>query len=156
MALRLEFDIDGIASVESMLRQGITGYAVDSLVPRGMSTIWLFLGDNTILKIYTKMTDTVGWVEIGTLILRTVVEGEDVPEMKSLSKAWRNVKAIEKLLLVDDDFSAESGLKISNDLGETLTIACSENVYQIELQASFFDGEFSPEYDLIHYKRVPI
>ncbi|MGP1682765.1 MAG: hypothetical protein ACTS8S_10615 [Giesbergeria sp.] len=156
MALLLEFDTDGIASVQSMLRQGITGYAIDSLVPRGMSTIWLFLGDDTILKIYTTMTDTVGWVEVGTLVFRPVAKGDDVPEMRPLPHAWRNVAAIEKLLVVDDDFSAESGLQISNNLGEAFTIVCSENVYRIEIAAPFFHGEFLPEYELTHYKHVPM
>ena len=156
MALLLEFDTDGIASVQSMLRQGITGYAIDSLVPRGMSTIWLSLGDETILKIYTTMTDTVGWDEVGTLVFRPVGKGDDVPEMLPLPQAWRNVTAIEKLLVVDDDFSAESGLQISNDLGEVFTIVCSENVYRIEISAPFFHGEFLPEYELSHYKHVPM
>lgn len=156
MALLLEFDIDGIVSVQSMVRQGITGYAIDSFVPRGMSTIWLFLGDDTILKIYTKMTDTVGWNEVGTLVFRPVVKGDDVPEMLPLPQAWRNVTEVEKLLVVDDDFSAESGLQISNGLGEVFTIVCSENVYQIEIAAPFFHGEFLPEYELTHYKHGPM
>lgn len=156
MALLLEFDIDDIVSVQSMLRQGITGYAIDSLFPRGMSTIWLFLGDDTILKIYTKMTDTVGWDEVGTLVFRSVVKGDDVPEMLTLPQAWRNVAEVEKLLVVDDDFLAESGLQISNDLGEVFTIVCSENVYRIEIEAPFFHGEFLPEYELTHYKHVLI
>ncbi|OYU12054.1 MAG: hypothetical protein CFE38_09715 [Comamonadaceae bacterium PBBC1] len=156
MAPLLEFNTDGIDSVQSMLRQGITGYAIDSLVPRGMSTIWLFLGDNTILKIYTTMTDTVGWFEVGTLVFRAVAKGDDVPEMRPLPQAWRNVTAIEKLLVVEDDFSAESGLQIGNDLGEIFTIVCSENVYRIEIEAPFIHGEFLPEYELTHYKHVPI
>lgn len=156
MALLLKFDIDGINSVQSVIRQGIAGYAIDSLVPRGMSTVWLFLGDDTILKIHTKMTDTVGWNEVGTLVFRPVVKGDDVPEMTPLPQAWRNVAAVEKLLVVEGDFSAESGLQISNGLGEAFTIVCSENVYQIEIAAPFFHGEFLPEYELAHYKRVPM
>jgi hypothetical protein len=156
MALLLKFDTDGIASVQSMLRQGINGYTIDSLVPHGMSTIWLFLGNDTILKIYTTMTDTAGWIEVGTLVFRLVAKGDDVPEMRPLPLAWRNVIEIEKLLVVDDDFSAESGLQISNDLGEVFTIVCSENVYRIEIAAPFFQGEFLPEYELTHYKHVPM
>jgi hypothetical protein len=114
MTVHLEFDIDGIASIQSMLRQGIRGYAVDSVVPRGMSTIWLFLGEDTVLKIYTKMTDTVGWTEVGTLVFRPVVKGDEVPEILPLPQAWKSVTTIDKLLVVDDDFSAESGLQISN------------------------------------------
>jgi hypothetical protein len=156
MTVHLEFDIDGIASIQSMLRQGIRGYAVDSVVPRGMSTIWLFLGEDTVLKIYTKMTDTVGWTEVGTLVFRPVVKGDEVPEILPLPQAWKSVTTIDKLLVVDDDFSAESGLQISNSLGEIFTIVCSENVYQIEILAPFFRGEFLPEYELAHYKRVPM
>ena len=156
MALILEFDTGGITSVKSMLRRGITGYAIDSLVPRGMSTIWLFLGDNTILKIYTTMTDTVGWDEVGTLVFRPVVEGDDVPEMLPLPQAWRNIAAVEKLLVMDDDFSAENGLQISNNLGELFTIVCSENVHQIEIEAPFFHGDFLPEYELTNYKHIPM
>lgn len=156
MALHLKFDLEGIDSVQSMIFRGIAGYALDSLVPHGMSTIWLFLGDGAILKINTRMTDTVGWNEVGTLVFRPVVEGDDVPRMMPLPQGWRNVVTVEKLLVTDDDFSAESGLQITNDLGEVLTIVCSENVYQIEIAAPFFVGRFLPEYELTHYKRVPI
>lgn len=156
MTLLLEFDTDGIHSIQSMLRKGIVGYAVDSIFQRGMSTIWLFLVDDTILKIHTTMTDTTGWNEVGTLVFRSVDKGGDMPEILSLPQSWRNVAAIEKLCVVDDDFSAESGLQISNNLGEVFIIVCSENVYQIEILAPFFHGEFLPEYELAHYKHVPM
>jgi hypothetical protein len=156
MALELEFDTDGIASVQNLLRQGINGYAIDSLAPRGVSTIWLCCGDETVLKIYTTMTDTDGWFEVGTLVFRNVAKSDDIPEMKPLPQAWRNITGIEKLLVVDDEFSAESGLQISNDLGEVFTIVCSENVYQIEISAPFFQGDFFPEYEFGYYKRVPM
>lgn len=156
MSLILKFDTNSIASVQCMLRQGIAGYAIDSLVPRGMSTIWLFLANDTILKIYATMWDTVGWDEVGTLVFRSVKKGDDVPEMLPLPQAWRNVTVIEKLLIVDDDFLAESGLQIRNNLGEVFIIVCSENVYQIEIEAPFFHGEFFPEYDFFHYRHVPM
>lgn len=156
MALVIKFDTDGIASVQSMLSKGLLGYAIDSLVPRGVSTIWLFLDEDIILKIHTKMTDTVGWSEVGTLVFRHIGKSDDAPEMLPLSQAWRNVVAVEKLLLVEADLLAESGLKIINSIGEEFTIVCSENVYQIEIEAPFFCGEFLPEYDLIYYKHVPM
>jgi hypothetical protein len=156
VALLLEFDTNGIASIQNTLRKGIAGYAVDNLVPRGMSTIWLLLADDTILKIYTTMSDTVGWDEVGTLIFRLVAKGEGVPEFLPIPQAWRNVTTIEKLLVVDDFFSAESGLKIINNMGEVFIIVCSENVYRIEIKAPFFQGEFSPEYDLSHYNNIPM
>lgn len=156
MALLLEFDTDGIGSVQSMIRKGIVGYAVDSIFQHGKSTIWLYLSDDVVLKIYTTMTDTVGWDEVGTLVFRLLGNGDDVPEMLPLPQAWRNVAAIEKLIVVDDSFSAESGLQISNDLGEIFTIVCSANVYRIEISAPFFHGDFLPEYELNHYQRVPM
>jgi hypothetical protein len=121
-----------------------------------MSTIWLLLGDDTLLKIYTTMSDTIGWDEVGTLIFRRDVKREDAPEILPLPQTWRNVTTIEKLVVMDDYFSAESGLKISNDMGEVFIIVCSENVYQIEIKAPFFRGEFLPEYDLNKYDLVLI
>jgi hypothetical protein len=156
VAILLEFDTSGISSIQSMLRKGIAGYAVDTLIPRGMSTIWLLLGDDTLLKIYTTMSDTIGWDEVGTLIFRRDVKREDAPEILPLPQTWRNVTTIEKLVVMDDYFSAESGLKISNDMGEVFIIVCSENVYQIEIKAPFFRGEFLPEYDLNKYNPVLI
>lgn len=152
----LKFDIDGIDSIQRIIRQGIVGYAVDSIFKRGKSTIWLLLGDKTILKIHTKMTDTVSWNEVGTLVFRLVVNGDDVPEMLPLQQSWRNILTIEKLIVMDDDFSAESGLQIGNGLGETFTIICSENVYQIEIKAPFFHGDFLPEYELTYYKHISV
>lgn len=152
----LEFDTEGIYSIQGLLRQGIVGYATDTPTPRGISTIWLFLANDSILKIYTTMHDTVGWDEVGTLVFRPVEKDENVPEMLTLPQAWRDITVIEKMLVVDDDFTAESGLQISNDSGETFTIVCSANVYQIEVAAPFFHGDFLPEYEIYHYKYLSL
>ncbi len=156
MTLNIEFDTDGIESIQSLIRQGLTGYARDRLVPQGMSTIWLFLRDGSVLKIHTKMTDTVGWDEVGTLVFRRVAPGSDVPSMLPVPEAWRTVTTVEKLVVVDEHFSAEGGLQICNRLEEVFNIVCSANVYQIEISAPFFDGSFSPEYALTHYRRVSV
>ncbi len=148
----LEFDTEGICSISSLLRQGIVGYANDTPTPRGISTVWLFLTDNSVLKIYTRMHDTVGWNEVGTLVFRLVGKDENVPKIVPLPQAWRDIAGIEKMLVVDDDFTAESGLQVSNDLGEVFTIVCSANVYQIEVLAPFFHRGFLPEYEMSHYK----
>ena len=152
----LKFDIDGIDSVEDVIRKGIAGYATDSLVLHGMSTVWLFLGNGEVLKISTRMTDTVGWTEVGTLVFSMCVKHENIPQMIELPQAWRNISKVEKLLVSEDEFSAEGGLKICNVFGEKLIIVCSENVYQIEIMAPFFCGNFLPEYDLSYYRCVPM
>lgn len=156
MIKSFEFDNGDIASVQSILRQGIVGYANDIHTPRGISTIWLFLANQSILKIYTQMHDAVGWHEVGTLVFRLVAKDENVPKMLPLPQAWKDIAIIEKMLVVDDDFTAESGLQISNTSGETFTIVCSANVYQIEVAAPFYHGNFLPEYDIFHYKYVPL
>lgn len=148
----LEFDTEGLYSIQDLLRQGIVGYANDTPTPRGISIIWLFLANDFILKIYTTMHDTVGWNEVGTLVFRLVEKYENVPEILPLPQAWRDITVIEKMLVMDDDFTAESGLQITNGLGEAFTIVCSANVYQIEVAAPFFHGDFLPEYEIYHYK----
>lgn len=154
--LILEFDTEGIYSIQGLLRQGIVGYVTDTPTPRGISTIWLFLTNGSILKIYSQMHDTVGWYEVGTFTFRLVEKDENVPEMLPLQQAWRDITVIKKMLVIDDDFTAESGLQISNNSGETFTIVCSANVYQIEIAAPFFHGNFLPEYEIYHYKHVPL
>ncbi len=154
--LMLEFDTADLCSIQGLLRQGIVGYATDTPTPRGVSTIWLFLANDSILKIYTTMHDTVGWDEVSTLVFRLVEKDKNAPEMLPLPLAWRDITVIEKMLVVDEDFTAEGGLQISNNSGETFTIVCSANIYQIEVAAPFYHGDFLPEYYMCHYIHVPL
>lgn len=156
MALVIEFDVDGIESIQKIIRKGIRGYSTDSLVPKGISTIWLFLAHDVILKICSTMTDTSGWNEVGKLVFRPIRSDVDIPKMQSLIPTWLDVKLLEKLVVDGEGFSAESGLRITNSSGEIFTIVCSENVYQLEISAPFFEGGFSPEYEMSHYKSVPM
>jgi hypothetical protein len=152
----LSFDVDGIESLMNLLRKGFIGYSTNAEQHGGLTTLWLFLCDQTVLKIYSSMTDVGGWDEVGTLVFRLATKEDTYPKMKPLGIAWSHIFSIKKLVLDETRFSAESGLVIKNNRDEELTVICGANVYTIQIEAPFFTGNFQPEYEIDAYKRIQI
>ncbi len=142
MTVFVEFHIDRTDSLEVALLNGISGYAVEFTALRGVSMIWLLLGDGSVLKIHSKMTDISGWIEVGVLVFKMLSKQEDRPQMSDLPETWRSIASIKKLVVTNEGYSAESGLLIASRWGEKFVIVCSANVYQIEIAAPFFKGDF--------------
>lgn len=150
--IAFDFANADIDSTHEALMSGIVGFATDSL-QNGMSTVWLLLRHAIALQIQTKMTDIAEWREIGTLVLKQVSTDASLPKMLSISTNWLEIESIKKLTAEDGEVGAESGIELTNKLGEVLIIVCSANPCLIEVSAPFFSGEFLPEYELNHYKR---
>jgi hypothetical protein len=152
------FRLNGIdiASLDVLLRTGLKGYATNASEIGGLTTFWCWLCDGSVLQIHSVMNDIDGWDEIGTLVLRLVTEDLNLPAMMSLSSEWESIDSVEKLVLDEVKFLAESGILIRARNGEELMIVCGANVYSIQIAASFFFGEFQAEYEITTYKRTPL
>lgn len=50
----------------NLIRQGLKGYAANVEQLGGMTTLWCFLCDGSVLRIDSAMTDVSGWLEVGT------------------------------------------------------------------------------------------
>ena len=156
MTKALNFDLTNIDSLKAGAFRSLIGYAVNQEQHIGLSTLWLYGVDGDVLKIYSKMTETKDWDEVGTLVFHRLGSDEDAPQMTKLPQQWLNIAHVEKLVIAGVDYVAESGLIICNRDGEMLTVVCSANVYRIELQAPFFSGPFQPEYEIARYMHVPL
>lgn len=148
------FDLNGITSLATILKKGLKGYATNQKNVGGITTIWCFLCDDAVLTIQSTMNDLSGWDEVGTLVFRFAGVNENLPAMTNLPSTWNEIFSVGKLVLDDDDFSAESGLELENKSGEILTIICGANICSIQIQAPFFPGPFFPEYDIDKYERM--
>lgn len=156
MKKNLSFDLREPGILRDLVREGIDGYALDDLKPQGIAGIFLFLNEKSCIRISSKMTDVAHWLEVGSLVFEKFYGVENMPSRIRLPHAWNKLEKLEKLVIDTEDYYVENGLKIKNELGELFFIACSENVFQIEFAAPFFNGKFSPEFDLSAYKTVSI
>jgi hypothetical protein len=151
MKKELHFTLTGIDSVSSQIKSGLSGYAVN--LNYGLTTtIWLFLCNNSVLVIQSNMNELDGWEEVGTLKFINETNGENLPKMIPLPLAWQNIVSLAKLLIEDDEFIAESGLVIRNNINEEVIIVCGAELYSLQMAASFFESSFNPEYDFEKYK----
>lgn len=155
MLKKIEFICLGFDSLFKHLNSGLLGYFANPEQIGGMSNIWLFLANGEVIKIYSEMNSLGGWEEVGSLIFQAV-NAEDnndfVLEMIALPLSWRNIAAINKMIVLEEDFRIESGLKIKAENGDEFIIVCGAGVYTIQISAPFFSAEFKPEYDLIRYE----
>jgi hypothetical protein len=140
----------------NLIRQGLKGYAANVEQLGGMTTLWCFLCDDSVLRIDSVMTDVSGWLEVGTLAFELVTDGDGVPVMIPLPKAWGHISSLNKLVLEEPEFSSESGLIIKAESGDDLIVVCGAEVYTVQILAPFFLGTFQPEYEIERYKALPL
>ena len=118
-----------------------------------LSCIWLFLADETVLKIVSEMHDLEGWDEVGSLVIDLVRPIDYIPPIIELPTEWQYIVSIEKLVVSKNDyFKAESGLKIINGEGKVIIICSAAAPYELALMAPFVKDKFTPEYDVSEYK----
>ncbi len=151
-----EFELSGVACLRDALRTGLIGVAADPEEHIGLTTVWCRLVQDVLLKIQSQMTTTNGWNEVGSLVFELNPNDDSPPNIAPLPEQWRNVSFVDKLVIEESDFTAESGLRIENADGESFTIVCSANPYQLAVEAPFCLGGFLPEYEIERYKRVPM
>jgi hypothetical protein len=155
MFKKIEFIYLGFDSLFEYLNSGLLGYFANPEQIGGMSNIWLFFTNGEVIKIYSEMNKLEGWEEAGSLILQTVNtkdSGESIPEMVAIPLNWMNIAAIDKMIVLEENFKIENGLKIKAANGDEFIIVCGAGVYTIQVSAPFFNAEFKPEYDLSRYE----
>lgn len=91
-----------------------------------------------------------GWEEIGTLTFE-VVNADDAPEMVSLPLSWSEVRRIQKLVYLSDEYEAECGFMLCTGNGDDLIVVPGADVYTLAIKAPFYWLPFTPENDLAAY-----
>ena len=154
------FPIDGAALLESLGSVGLYGFSCnrrDFGTHVSVYTVWLCLGDGTVLRLQPEMHDLEGWDEVGSLKIDQVESSDAVPSLVRLGSQWQDIASVEKLVVGEPDyFSAESGLKITNREQEAIIICNSAAPYELALSTPATRDAFNPEYPLERYSVCPL
>jgi len=156
MEHHLYYKLEGVDSLRALLEKGLTGFATQTAEHGRFTSIWLFLHKNIVLEIHSSMTDIESWQEVGTLLFRRLDINDNHPPQISLDSVWANIKSLDKLIIKEDAYSAESGMVIRNNNDEELIIVCGAYPYTLEMLAPFCDFDFQPEYDFNLYSKKNI
>lgn len=154
MKKNFHFHIDGGKSIEELLSTGLLAYSGETAEHGRFASLCFLLQDQTAIKIESIVTTVKGWDEVGTLVFFPLKEtSATCNRFIPLPSSWNKIVSVERLVVCEADFSAESGIAINNAAGEEIIIVSSEYPYAIELSAPFFSGDFRPEYELSTYSR---
>jgi hypothetical protein len=61
---------------------------------------------------------------------------------------------VEKLVIIELDVTAESGITLENSRGEQIVIVAGANPHTLMVRAPSYVNSFEPEYTLDRYQRV--
>ena len=154
------FPIDGAALLDSVRTAGLDGFSFDRKdygTHVSVTTVWLRLGDGTVLRFQPEMHDLEGWDEVGSLKIDQADGPGAVAPFVGLGSQWHDIACIEKLVVSEPGyFSAESGLKITNRRQEAIIICNSASPYQLALSTPVTRDAFTPEYGLERYAVCPL
>lgn len=150
------FDIENIDSLASWLGKGLSGYAVQSAPHGRLTTLWLFLCDDSVLKIQSIVTTVGPLHEVGTLVFRHLAKVDVSLEAVLLGTDWSDISSADQLILEQEEFSAASGVAICNRSGAEIIVLSGAYPHTVEILAPFFDGDFQPEYEISAYQRTPL
>ncbi len=146
------FDMASAPSLVAGLCSGLSAYAMNEPKVGPPASLWLRLGDGRTVRVGVDMHDLGDWEEIGTLTFE-LVRAEDVPELVSLPASWSDVREVQKLAYISDDFEAECGFALCTSSGDQLTVVPGADVYTLAIKAPFHSLPFKPENDLTAYVR---
>jgi hypothetical protein len=155
MKRRVGFSFHGLTPLRTALEQGLKGYAVE-LAPGGaVVSVQLFVSDGSIVVVRSvQSTLVVGeWEEIDTLQFRQVRMSERSLAVLPLAEVWLRIARIEKIIFETEDFSAECGISLLNQVGDEFVISAGAFAGSLALRAPFVDKDFEPQYDLADCRR---
>ena len=154
------FPFEGEEHLESIVMFGLRGYASNIKQYEthvSISTVWFLLSDGSILSVSSRMHDLEGWEEVGSLVIELNPPPDSIPPMIDLPIEWQYITAVDKLIIDgNENFVAESGIRIMNNNGQSVMICTAARVYELALKAPFVSIAFNPEYDLDRYKLTPM
>lgn len=135
------------------LAAGIEGLYVRTAEHGAPISITLWKGGSSGLEIKSRMHDLGPRFEIGVLEF-TVVRRIHVRDVQiDIQKSFREHLKVEKLVITEQDVTAESGVIFENSGGEQIVIVAGANPYTLSIRAPSF-AKFEPEYPLDRYRHA--
>ncbi|MES2538891.1 MAG: hypothetical protein V4632_23780 [Pseudomonadota bacterium] len=156
MKKHLTLEIDDIGVFINSVCTGLNGYATEFQNAGRLNSLWLFCCNGTSLRFQATVTTVAPRYEVGTLVVKTSFQRNTQLIVSPLPLVWGNIKAIERLIIENAEFLAESGLSIQNIFDEEITILPGAFPHTVELLAPFYPHNFEPEYNVAEYKRKAI
>lgn len=154
------FPIEGAALLSALRTAGLDGFSCDRKdygTHVSMTTIWLRLGNRTVLRLQPEMHDLEGWHEVGSVKIDRVEWSGAVGPLVELGSQWHDIACVQKLVVREPGyFSAESGLKITNRQQEAIIICNGASPYQLALNTPVTRDVSTPEYALERYAVCPL
>jgi hypothetical protein len=150
----LSFSWQENASLAAELAAGIDCLYVRTAAHGAPISITLWKGEHSGLEIRSKMHDIGKRLEIGVLEF-TKVRTIRISDVRiDIRKSFNEHLKVEKLLIVESDVTAESGITLENSSGEQIVIVAGANPYTLSIRAPAVGTEFQPEYPLDRYRHV--
>jgi hypothetical protein len=152
----LHFDWQEEASLVDLLSRRVDRLVVEMVTYINRPVSVRLIHDRTVvLDIRSRRHDVAERIEVGVLQFRRMDQDRsdliiDVPA------TFGSITAIEKLVIVEQEFTAESGVAPKNGRGEEIVIVAGVCPYTLALQNPWDSRllEFRPEYRLERYNRI--
>jgi hypothetical protein len=145
------------ASLADELAKPVKKVSVDFAQHERPVSLTLWHADGTGLTVYSEMHDIPERKEVGVLNFdRIAAPGAD-ETVVDVSALFGDDFEVFKLILLDADTSAESGLALKANSGDELEIVPGACPYSLAIRGLLLKPHvFEPEYPLERYVRVPI
>lgn len=158
---RLTFKWDEPKPLESVLtipfyRVSMQLHASNPALPN-VVTFWRV--DGTWVEVYSVMHDVVERSEVGVLTFAMVPSRPEDQEVAVDMEPNPFVPAeVKKLVIREEDVTAESGITLISDKGKIITVAASAFPCALAVEGVRDDipGIFDPEYEIDRYEVVPL
>lgn len=136
------------------LAAGVRRLSINTDIRDTPIAVTLWQGENTKLRIRSRMNDITERLEVGVLEFTRIRSwGANGPSI-DLSKCFEKNLKIEKLIIVEQDVMAESGIALENPYGDQIVIVAGASPYTLAVRAPSYEKGFQPEYPLDHYRRI--
>jgi hypothetical protein len=153
-----EFRFSGDA-MEALRRisAGLVGITVNYVSGSQITDIVLWLACGGHVAIFNRMHDVKERFEVGTLNFTLGQDDGDIPEVLTLPNEFCSELKIERLVLIDPDVRAESGILIWTTGRDCIKIVAAAGPCTLSVEVSGLTLPASaPEYPLDTYVRRPL
>ena len=118
--------------------------------------VWLCHRHAAATQIGSKMYDVAPRIEVGVLEFSKSKDRHDNELRLAVPETFGVVAAIEKLIIDEQDVSAESGIAFRNARGDEIVIVAGAQPYGLAVRVPWDAPvpRFDPEYCLSQYKRI--
>lgn len=148
------FERVGGINLAEEFKLGFRSYSVSSDKFARPFAICLIREDGSFLKFRSFTYNIASRLEVGSLLIEREAELAAPGEVQPLPEEFLRELRFSSLNIFVEDSEVESGIVITGESGEELTICPGEMPFSIHVQSRFFSDGFKPEFNLSDYVRA--